>query len=154
MNDYEYFLSKAMKFCSTKEVCFSDLRKKLIEWKANETFFENIFLNLINEKFINEERYTQSFVNDKLNFNNWGRNKIRFELQKKQISNILINNVLQNINDDLYNSIIEKLIKAKHKEIKSKEKKIILTKISNFLISRGFEMSIFLPKIKLFLSKN
>jgi len=154
MNDCDYFLSKAMKFCSTKEVCISDIQKKLIEWKADESFLEEIISNLIEEKFIDEQRYVQSFVIDKLNFNNWGRNKIRFELQKKHISSTLINTALQNIDTEIYSIIIDKLIKTKHKEIKTKDSKIILTKISNFLISRGFEINTFLPKVKLFLSKN
>ena len=37
---------------------------------------DSITDRLVDENFINEQRYTQAFVHDKFSLNRWGKNKI------------------------------------------------------------------------------
>lgn len=70
-------------YCSVAERCLQDISKKLDATGLSEEAKENIKLRLVQEKFLDEKRFTRAFVNDKLRFNQWGRVKILSELKKR-----------------------------------------------------------------------
>lgn len=142
MNIFETELAKTMKFCSSKEVCTFDIKKRLVKQKTSHEFHEKIIKKLISENFINHERYAEAFVNDKLIFNKWGKTKIIFQLKNKQIEEKYINKAIEKIDEKKYINTINSLIKSKLKTIKSKEKIQKKQKTLNYLISKGFETDI------------
>ncbi|HKK82055.1 MAG TPA: regulatory protein RecX, partial [Prolixibacteraceae bacterium] len=79
-------LSKCMALCSKSEKCISDIRKKLSNWQLPEEETQQVIDNLIDEKFIDEQRFAESFMRDKFRFNHWGKIKIIYHLKAKGIS--------------------------------------------------------------------
>ena len=69
-------LHRAAAYCSGSEHCVSDIREKLRKWNISPTDAESLLARLVKEKFIDEERYCRSSINDKYKYNRWGRIKI------------------------------------------------------------------------------
>ena len=52
---------------------------------------------MIQQNFLNEERYAISYVRGKVNIKKWGRYKIKLELKSRQVSDYSINKALKEI---------------------------------------------------------
>jgi regulatory protein len=147
MNASEQALGKAMRFCSTKEVCVFDITQKLSNWDVDEEFHQQIISTLLDEQFIDEQRYANAFASDKFIFNKWGRIKISFFLRKKEIKNSLIQQATEKINFQDYADTIEKLIITKLKSTKEQDFLKLKSKIYRHLVSKGFEVEFFASKL-------
>lgn len=132
-------LIKAQNICAMQEKCEFDIRKKLKEWKADPTDYNEIIDQLINDKFIDEQRYSISFVKEKFRFNKWGKIKIEYTLKQKNISSNYIQIALLEINEVEYNSVLENELLKKLKSIKDTDEYAIKSKLARFAISKGFE---------------
>jgi regulatory protein len=141
-NTLKVYLTKAMKFCSSKEVCIFDIQKKLNDWKIEKSLHNTIIQQLISEKFIDETRYAQAFASDKFRFNNWGKRKIEFELKRKNIPQHIINQAVATIETEAYTKKIKSLISAKIKSIKDDDTYKIKLKILRYMTNKGFEPDI------------
>ena len=77
--------SRIQNYCALGDRCEADVRGKLLEWGLLERTQEILLAELINNKFIDEERYARSFCRGKFRIKKWGKRKIEFELKKKRI---------------------------------------------------------------------
>ena len=103
-------LNKAAAYCTPCERCTHEVVAKLKAWGVTEEAQQRIIERLKSENFINEERYSRAFVNDKLRFNQWGRIKIQAALREKQIDRENINNAIAAIDDDTYIAIMKNTV--------------------------------------------
>ena len=131
-------LHKAAAYCSLADRCIDDIRKKLARWEIELPVQNRIIQRLVQEKFLDEERFCKSFVNDKLKFNKWGMNKIKFELRKKNIPDSLIQSILENINLQENRERLLQLLATKKKTVKGKNEFEIQQKLMRFAAGRGF----------------
>ena len=97
--DIKIALERLKNFCALQDRCQFDVIQKMKEWGLLELTQDHILEILITDKYIDEERYAQSFCRGKFRIKKWGRIKITNELRKKQISNICINKGLKEIED-------------------------------------------------------
>lgn len=131
-------LQKMASYCSVAERCLQDISKKLDATGLSEEAKENIKLRLVQEKFLDEKRFTRAFVNDKLRFNQWGRVKILSELKKKGIPSLEINEAISGINEREYNNVLQTILKSKNKSIKANNECERFYKLLRFAAGRGF----------------
>ncbi len=146
-------LSKVMFICSRQEKCCSDIRKKLRDWNLSYDDQDEIIQTLIDEKFINEERYTNFYVRDKFRFNKWGKIKISHHLKQKQIPDHLIENALDQINEEDYKESLDDILSHKIKSIKEDDPYQLRAKLYRFAQSRGFESHLALQFIDTLISE-
>ena len=132
-------LIKAQSLCAKKEICIWDITKKLKLWDLQNDEQDEIINSLINNNFINQERYAIAFANDKYRFNKWGKNKIRFELLKKNIPEQFIKPAIEQIDEKEYIKIFENLMKNKISHQKKSDRTTAYKKLYNFAINKGFE---------------
>lgn len=137
---YEQALTRITSLCSASEYCIHDINEKLYRWGISNTDSERIIDYLLDEKYIDEARYAQAYTNDKLRFSHWGRIKIKSMLRMKHISDRDINNALDNISEEEYESILRDIIKGKVKSEGDAEDYASRAKIIRFALQRGFEM--------------
>lgn len=100
---------------------------------------DEILLYLMKENYLNEERFTRSYIRGKFNIKNWGRIKIKIHLKQKGISEKLISKCMDEIDEDDYRKIILQIWNnyySKQKGFKDYQKK---SKTIHYLLSRGFE---------------
>lgn len=113
--------------------------KKLEQWEIDAVEANKIIERLKAERFIDEERFAQHYVHDKLLLNHWGKIKISYLLKGKGIAKPVVQKALESINEETYHETLQKLITQKSKQVKPKtdyEKRAHLTR---YALSRGFE---------------
>ena len=141
-------LNKAAAYCTQCERCTSEVMAKLTAWGMDYARQERIIGTLIEERFIDEQRYCHAFVNDKLRFNRWGRMKIAAALREKRLPSALISEALEQIDEEEYNRILQALMETKLKEIKAVDAYTAGQKLLRFVVGRGFEPALAMKLIK------
>jgi regulatory protein len=136
---YDQALSKAAEICSRSEKCAYDIIKKLNSWGLDPDKHQKIIDYLIDNNFIDHQRYANAFCNDKFKYNRWGKLKIKFQLKAKSIESAHINKALERIDNSEYWDTLEELLINKLSSMKFDDKYSAKTKMLNFGASRGFE---------------
>ena len=137
--EFKAALAKAMRICSQRELCQSDIETKLELWGVVNPDTQKILNILLKDNFINEERYAKAFVRDKFTYNKWGKIKIASHLKAKRVAAATINSALDTIDNSQYISVIETILKQHKKTIKAKNDYELKAKLLRFGLSRGFE---------------
>jgi regulatory protein len=152
--DKKQALSKVQYICSKQEKCCYDIRKKLREWNISSTDQDEIIDSLLDDKFIDENRYTPLFVRDKFRFNKWGRIKITHHLKQKQIASRIISEALEQIDEQEYYEVLSDLLNAKIKSVKEEDPYQLKAKLLRFAQGRGFENQLSISIIDNIISNN
>lgn len=126
------------RYCSYQERTINQVKEKLAGRKIESQDSEIIIEKLIEEGFINEERYAISYMLGKFRQNKWGRNKIRYALRNKGIDEKYIEMAAGQLDEEEYHHQIRKMVRKKAGELKT-EPYVKKNKIANFLIGKGFE---------------
>ena len=145
---YSSALSKMQFICSRQEKCCSDIRKKLENWSLSYDDQDNIIQSLIDDKFIDEKRYTGYYVRDKYKFNKWGRIKISHHLKQKQIPEYIIMEAFDSISDELYEENLKEILSSKLRSTREEDPYKLKAKLFRFAQSRGFESNLILRNIE------
>ncbi len=141
-------LQKAQAFCAYQERCTHEMAQKLREWKVDEDRIPNIIEDLTKEKFLNDLRFTQTYVSSKFRLNKWGKIKLAYELRMKKIPDALISQGLEVISEDEYREAIQALIAQKAREVKDTDAYARKQKIARFLVSKGYETDLVFGELK------
>jgi regulatory protein len=136
---YKLYLSKAMTLCAGREVCSSDVYKKLANWGATDQDAEEIILQLKDEGFIDEKRYSSAFVKDRFRYNKWGKIKIASHLRMKNIPDDIISEALDSINHETYTESIRNILIIHKKGLRAKNKYDLKAKLLRYGLSKGYE---------------
>jgi regulatory protein len=133
-------LPKLKQYCAYQERCHSEVKDKLYSYGVYNNDAEEIVSKLIEEDYLNEERFAIHFTSGRFRIKQWGKVKIKYELKQKQVSEYCIKVALKNIDMDDYEKLLQKLSEQKLKTLKS-EKNIFIKKrkLQDFLLQRGFE---------------
>ncbi len=138
----EELLNKAASYCSISEHCVSEVEEKLNAWCISCDNRAKIIERLISEDFINEKRFCIYFAKDKFRFNKWGKIKIAYSLKQKGLTNDLINNALETIDDGEYEEMLASILKTKLVGLKYEYEYEKQGKLFRFAQSRGFENNV------------
>lgn len=136
----EQALQKAKHYCGYQERCHSEVKEKLYSMGLYKQQAEECIATLIEENYLNEERFAQQFAGGKFRMKHWGRVKIRYELKQKQVSEYCIKKGLKEIDEADYTATLKKLAREKWAMVKS-EKNIFtkLRKTQDYLVQKGYE---------------
>lgn len=145
----EDFFLKASYYCSLSEHCIKKVREKLVQWETPKEFIDPIIEKLLEQDYINEERFSRAFVKDKFRFNHWGRIKIQTHLRALEISSENIARAMQEINEDEYAEILDEIVEKKRKTIKKGTDYEIRAKLLRHALSRGFEYDLIASKLNI-----
>lgn len=133
-------LQKARHYCAYQERSHSEVKEKLYALGLHKREVEEVLSQLIEEDYLNEERFAQQFAGGKFRMKQWGRVKIKYELKQKRVSEYCIKKALKEINEEDYLRTLEKLTQAKWKTLKSEKNLFIkLRKTQDYLMQKGFE---------------
>ncbi len=130
------------RFCAYQERCYQDVDKKLNTYNLIPQAKDEIILYLLQNDFLNEERFAKIFVSGKLNVNKWGRKKIEYQLRTKGVSNRNIEIALATIDDDSYKDILISIATKKVTSINEKNAYQKRAKLTRYLQTKGFEMDL------------
>ncbi len=125
-------------FCAYQDRSHKEVKKKLDELRMIPEAQDLIVLHLIQEGFLNEERFAKSLVRGKFYYKKWGKRKIIQALKKHDIHSKLMEKALQEIDDEDYRQTILKLIIQKKKEYKEKNSYKLKQKVFRYLVQKGY----------------
>lgn len=133
-------LQKIRQYCAYQERCHSEVKEKLYGYGLYSKEVDNIIATLIEENYLNEERFAIQYAGGKFRAKQWGRIKIKYSLKQKQVSDYCIRKALSQINEDDYEKTFEKLFAEKLRLLKS-EKNIFTKKrkLQDHLLQKGYE---------------
>ncbi len=146
-----YTLTEATKklerYCAYQERCHKDVTIKLRGMRMIPEVIDQIITHLIQENYLNEERFAQSFARGKFNIKKWGRNRIVNELKQRDISSYNIKSALAEIDDAHYMETLDALAKKRLEAIKETDKQKRKRKLADYLLYRGWESHLVYDKI-------
>lgn len=128
--------------CAQAEHCQYEMQEKMRRWELPEDAQARVMAKLIKERYVDDERYTQAFVKDKIRYNKWGRRKVEQALWQKRIDDNTRKRVLDDVDDEEYLSVLRPLLKQKRKTIKAKNDYELNQKLVRFAVGRGFTFDI------------
>ena len=135
-------LDKMAKYCAYQERCVKDVRDKLKTFDLPQDEKEKILDYLLDNRFVNDERFAKSFVRGKINQSGWGLNKIRFHLMQKGIAKEIIDEALGQTDEDLYRQRLIDILKTKCKTVKAENDFERKRKLAAYAMQKGFEASL------------
>lgn len=151
-NQKSYTVQEATKaleyFCAYQERCHKEVEQKLRDLNMIPEARDHIILHLLQNNFLNEERFSRAFARGKFNIKKWGKIKITNELKFKGISSYNIKSGLNEIDEDEYLATLKSIAEKKIKLIKEPNKFKKNSKLASFLISKGFESYLVFELVK------
>lgn len=146
-------IPKIKHYCSYQERSHKEVKDKLYSLGLNKLEVETMISTLIEEDYLNEERFAQQFVGGKFRLKQWGKIKIKYELKLKNVSDYNIKKGLTIISDDEYSATLLKLATAKWKLLKTEQYIHREIKITNYLMQKGYEPALIKTTIQLLKEK-
>lgn len=133
-------LQKVRQYCAYQERSHSEVKDKLYGYGLYRNEVEEILSQLIQENYLNEERFAIQFAGGKFRMKQWGRTKIKYELRKRQVSEYCIRKALVSLDEEAYEESLKKLFEEKCQSLRS-EKNIFIKKkkIQSYLLQKGYE---------------
>ena len=145
----EQALQKAKHYCAYQERCHSEVKGKLYSlglWKKD---VEEALSQLIEENYLNEERFAIQFAGGRFRMKQWGRVKIRYELKQKQVNEYCIGKGLAAIDEEDYARTLEKLAAVKWENLEKETNRFSREqKTKNFLLQKGYEPGLALQALQ------
>ena len=132
-------LDKMAEYCAYQERCMKDVKDKLKTYDISQESKDEILDYLLDNRFVNDERFARSFVRGKLNQSGWGMNKIRFHLLQKGIDKDMIDEALGQTDEEVYKQKLIDILKAKAKTVKAETDFERKRKLAAYAMQKGFE---------------
>jgi regulatory protein len=137
--DYKEALRRAAALCSRQEQCSSHIMEKLNHWNISEGDASRIIELLQREKYLDDHRYATFYTRDKFRLNGWGKVKISVMLRRQGISESVIQEALNEIDEESYFKACAKLICEKSATLHEKNYFTRKGKLFRHAAQRGFE---------------
>jgi regulatory protein len=139
--EQEAYLTLAA-LCAQAEHCQWEMVEKMRKWEIPEETQARIMERLVKERYVDDERFARAFAKDKVRYNKWGRRKVEQALWQKHIDEDIRKNVLNEMDDEEYLSVLRPLLKQKRKSIKAQNDYELNQKLMRFALGRGFTFDI------------
>ena len=145
--DEKIIIEKIQSYCLYQERYIREVKNKLFSYKVSSKLTENIVEYLIDNDYLNEERYTKMFVQGKLRIKKWGRIKLKYELKLKGVDINIIEDKINNINEEEYINYFNEFSTNKIKFLKgTKDQK--KRSFINYFTYRGWENNLIYQKLR------
>jgi regulatory protein len=139
----EKALQKIRHYCGYQERCHYEVKEKLYGMGLWKKDVEEILSQMIEENYLNEERFAIQFAGGKFRMKQWGKVKIQYELKQKKVSEYCIKKAIREIDDEAYQETLKKLVSQKLSLLKT-EKNIFIKKrkLQDYLLQKGYETAL------------
>lgn len=139
---------KLESYCAYQERCHKEVIEKLKGMRMIPEAIDQITTYLIQENYLNEERFAKSFARGKFIIKKWGKNRIVNELKLRQISKFNIKSALTEINEQDYHKTLDELAKKRLTQIHESNIQKKKKKLADYLLYRGWESNLVYEKLK------
>lgn len=146
-----YSLDEAQKvlenFCAYQERCHKEVNDKLQKMRMIPEAIDAIVVHLIQQNYLNEERFAKAFSRGKFRIKKWGKNRIVRELKYRNVSDYAIKKGLEEIDLDAYFETLTELTEKRIAQVKEKNLYKKKKKVADYLLYRGWESNLVYEKV-------
>ena len=128
--------------CARAEHCQHEMLEKMRRWEMSDEAQARVMARLIQERYVDDERYARAFVRDKIRYNKWGRRKVEQALWQKGIDEDIRQRMLGEVDDEEYLDVLRPLLKQKRRSTKAASDYELNQKLVRFALGRGFTYDI------------
>lgn len=135
----EEALQKLRQYCAYQERSQFEVKQKLWDLGVRTADHDELIATLIEEDYLNEQRFAIQFVGGKFRMKDWGRKKIYFGLKEKKVSEYCIKEAMKTIDDEAYENTLRELAEKKYETLKGEQFLVRKRKTIDYLLQKGFE---------------
>jgi regulatory protein len=135
----EQAIQKLRHYCSYQERSHSEAVQKLWDLGVRKAEHGEIVSSLIEDDYLNEERFAIQFVGGKFRMKDWGRKKIYYGLKEKGVSDYIIKRAMKEIDDEVYRKTLQELAEKKFELLKGEQYMVRKKKTMDYLMQKGYE---------------
>jgi regulatory protein len=149
----EQALQKLRQYCAYQERSHYEVTQKLWDLGIRKTQHPSIISTLIEEDYLNEERFAKQFAGGKAGMKDWGRKKIYYALKERQVSEENIKRAMKGIEEENYLNTIKKLAEKKYALLKTEDDTVRKKKTIDYLRQKGFEFDLIMNAVNQLIGK-
>jgi regulatory protein len=135
-------------YCSYQERCHQEVVQKCYDLGINSNEVDEVVVHLLQNNFLNEERFARSFARGKHHIKSWGKIRIVNELKQRHVSATNIKCALTEITEETYQEALEKLAERQWEHITERDIQKKKKKFCDFLLRKGWESNLVYEKLK------
>lgn len=135
----EQALTTLMRLCARAEKSEGDARRLMRSWGVPEPEAEKVLARLVHDRFIDDARYADAFVREKLRLSGWGEYKLRAALQRKGIARETIDAALEQIDRTGMTDRLAERLARKARNTRATTPYELRTKLIRYGLSLGYD---------------
>ena len=135
----EQAIMKLRQYCAYQERSHSEVQQKLWDLGVWRSEHDSIISSLIEDDYLNEERFAKAFVGGKFRMKDWGRKKIYYGLKEKGVSEYIIKRAMKEIDEEAYHKTLQELAEKKYASLKGEQYLVRKKKTMDYLLQKGYE---------------
>ena len=139
---------KMERYCAYQERCHQEVSGKLEAMHMIPEAIDKIMAHLIENNFLNEERFARNFARSKFHQKKWGKRRIVRELEQRQLSKYNIQAALKEIEAEPYEDTLHELALKRLGQIREKHPLKRKRKLADYLLYRGWEPRLVYEKVQ------
>ncbi len=137
----EQALQSLMRMCARQERSSGDALRLMKRWGVADEEAKKVLARLCAERFIDNSRYAEAFVRDKLNLSGWGAYKIKTALRTKGVAKEIIDEVVAPMLAETdMTERLEEIMRRRMRTLKYSSPYDAKTKLIRFAASRGYDI--------------
>ena len=136
----EKALAKLAALCARAEYCTGDMEDKMRRWGLSGDDIKENISYLVANKYVDNARYCQACVNDKIAYNHWGRRKIEQALWMKRVPESVSAPILDAVPEEDYINVLKPLIASKSATVTAESDYERQMKLMKFALGRGLSI--------------
>lgn len=138
----EQALQKLRQYCAYQERSHSEVQQKLWDLGVYRSEHDVIISTLIEEDYLNEERFATQFAGGKFRMKSWGRKRIYYALKEKKVSEYNIKKAMKEIDEETYEKTLQQLAEKKYASLKGEQYLVRKKKTIDYLLQKGYEQEL------------
>jgi regulatory protein len=128
------------RYCAYQERCHAETRDKLYSYGLYAEEVEALLGKLINENYLNEERFSLAFARGKSRLKGWGSKKIENELKRRHVSDWCIKRAIQSLDQIEYIQTATRILEKKRALLHREKNPILkIQKLKRYMLSKGYD---------------
>ena len=128
--------------CARSEHCQQEMLEKMRQWGMDEASQAEVMARLVDETYVDDERFARAFVYDKIRYSKWGRRKVEQALWMKRIDESISKPILDEVDNEEYLQTLRPMLKQKRCATKARNEYELNMKLIKFALGRGFTMEV------------
>lgn len=132
-------LAALMRLCARAEKSSGDALRLMRSWNVDPGAQQQVLSRLVEQRFIDDRRFAEAFVREKLRLSGWGAYKIRAALQRKGIARATIDEALAGTDGAAMAERLRSLLARKVRTTRYTALCDLRTKLMRYGLSLGYD---------------